>query len=131
MTVIQDVKSRSDIVDVVSDRVALAKSGSNFKAACPFHAEKTPSFYVFPDRQTWRCFGACAEGGDVISFTMKAENLDFAQALNQLADRAGVTIPTPADQETGGGAGQGERGGFGFLQKPPEIGWRREGQAVP
>ena len=95
MTVIQDVKGRSDIVDVVSERIALAKSGSNFKAACPFHAEKTPSFYVFPDRQTWRCFGACAEGGDVISFTMKAENLDFAQALNQLADRAGVTIPTP------------------------------------
>ena len=95
MTVIQDVKGRSDIVDVVSERIALAKSGSNFKAACPFHAEKTPSFYVFPDRQTWRCFGACAEGGDVISFTMKAENLDFAQALNQLAERAGVTIPTP------------------------------------
>ena len=95
MTVIQEVKSRSDIVDVVSERVALAKSGSNFKAACPFHAEKTPSFYVFPDRQTWRCFGACAEGGDVISFTMKVENLDFAQALNQLAERAGVTIPTP------------------------------------
>ena len=95
MTVIQDVKSRSDIVDVVSDRVTLAKSGRNFKAACPFHTEKTPSFYVFPDRQTWRCFGACAEGGDVISFTMKAESLDFAQALNQLAARAGVTIPTP------------------------------------
>ena len=95
MTVIQDVKGRSDIVDIVSERISLAKSGSNFKAACPFHAEKTPSFYVFPDRQTWRCFGACAEGGDVISFTMKAENLDFAQALNQLAERAGVTIPTP------------------------------------
>ena len=95
MTVIQEVKSRSDIVDVVSDRVTLAKSGRNFKAACPFHAEKTPSFYVFPERQTWRCFGACAEGGDVISFTMKAESLDFAQALGQLAQRAGVTMPTP------------------------------------
>ena len=95
MTAIQDVKSRSDIVDVVSDRVALAKSGRNFKAACPFHTEKTPSFYVFPDRQTWRCFGACAEGGDVISFVMKAESLEFAQALSRLADRAGVTLPTP------------------------------------
>ena len=95
MTAIQDVKSRSDIVDVVSDRVTLAKSGRNFKAACPFHAEKTPSFYVFPDRQTWRCFGACADGGDVISFTMKAESLDFAQALSRLAERAGVALPTP------------------------------------
>ena len=94
MTAIQDVKSRSDIVDIVSDRVTLAKSGRNFKAACPFHTEKTPSFYVFPERQTWRCFGACAEGGDVISFTMKTEGLDFAQALGRLADRAGVTLPT-------------------------------------
>ena len=108
MTAIQDVKSRSDIVDIVSDRVTLAKSGSNFKAACPFHTEKTPSFYVFPDRQTWRCFGACAEGGDVISFVMKAESLEFAQALSRLADRAGVTLPTPADQEAGRGPGRRE-----------------------
>jgi DNA primase len=94
MTVVQDVKSRADIVEVISDYVALQKAGRNFKANCPFHTEKTPSFIVFPERQSWRCFGACATGGDVISFVMKAENQDFAQALAHLAQRAGVTLPS-------------------------------------
>ena len=94
MTAVQDVKSRADIVEIISDYAALQKAGRNFKANCPFHTEKTPSFIVFPERQTWRCFGACAIGGDVISFVMKAENQDFSQALSNLAQRTGVTLPS-------------------------------------
>ena len=94
MTIVQDVKSRAEIVEVISDYAALQKAGRNFKANCPFHTEKTPSLIVFPERQTWRCFGACATGGDVISFVMKAENQDFSQALTALAQRTGVTLPS-------------------------------------
>ena len=94
MTAVQDVKSRADIVEVVSEHVTLQRAGRNFKANCPFHAERTPSFIVFPERQTWRCFGACATGGDVISFVMKTENQDFAQALTALAQRTGVQLPS-------------------------------------
>ncbi len=92
MTQIDDVKSRLDIVELVGGYVNLQRSGSSFKAVCPFHQERTPSFYVFPDRQSWRCFGACAEGGDALSFVMKAERLDFRDALHRLAARVGVTI---------------------------------------
>jgi DNA primase len=98
MTVVQDVKSRAEIVEIISDYAALQKAGRNFKANCPFHTEKTPSFIVFPERQTWRCFGACATGGDVISFIMKAENKDFSEALSNLAQRTGVTLPTRQDR---------------------------------
>ena len=101
MTAVQDVKSRADIVEVVSDYVALQKAGRNFKANCPFHTEKTPSFIVFPERQAWRCFGACATGGDVISFVMKAENQDFTEALSNLAQRTGVTLPSRQNREKG------------------------------
>ena len=99
MTAVQDVKGRADIVEVVSDYVALQKAGRNFKANCPFHTEKTPSFTVFPERQAWRCFGACATGGDVISFVMKAENQDFTEALSQLAQRTGVTLPSRQNRD--------------------------------
>ena len=94
MTVVDDVKSRLDILEVVSGYVPLNRSGRSYKAPCPFHQEKTPSFFVFPDRQTWRCFGACATGGDVFSFVMLAENLEFAEVLNRLAQQAGVVLPT-------------------------------------
>ena len=93
MTVVDDIKGRLDIVEVVSQQVALQRSGRSYKANCPFHQERTPSFHVFPDRQSWRCFGACATGGDVFSFVMRAENLEFAEALRQLAQQAGVALP--------------------------------------
>ena len=92
MTAVDDVKSRLDIVEVISQRVPLQRSGNSYKAPCPFHQEKTPSFHVFPDRQSWRCFGACATGGDVLSFVMKAEGLEFGEALKQMAQVAGVTL---------------------------------------
>ena len=90
MTLIDEVKSRTDIVDVVANYVDLDTSSRNPKARCPFHTERTPSFYVFPETGTWRCFGACATGGDAISFVMKREGFEFKDALHLLADRAGV-----------------------------------------
>ncbi len=93
MTIVDDIKSRLDILAVVSQSVALLRSGRSYKANCPFHQERTPSFYVFPERQSWRCFGACATGGDLFTFIMRAENLDFAEALKRLAQQAGVALP--------------------------------------
>ncbi|RME42155.1 MAG: DNA primase, partial [Chloroflexi bacterium] len=92
MSVIDQVKERLDLVDVVSGYVALKKAGQNFKGLCPFHAEKTPSFVVFPETQTWHCFGACSTGGDVFTFIERIEGLDFAGALRMLAERAGVEL---------------------------------------
>ncbi len=96
MSAIDEVKQRLDIVQLVSEYVSLKKSGRNFKALCPFHAENTPSFFVFPERQSWHCFGACGAGGDVFSFIMKKEGFDFAQALRLLAEKAGVTLGAPS-----------------------------------
>jgi DNA primase len=92
MSAVDDVKARLDIVEVVGGYTRLQKAGRYFRAVCPFHQEKTPSFYVYPERQSWHCFGACATGGDVIAFVSKKENLDFQGTLRLLADRAGVEL---------------------------------------
>lgn len=93
MSSLDDIKARLDIVDVVTDYVPeLKRAGKNYHACCPFHQERTPSFVVFPDSQTWRCFGACATGGDLVSFVIKADAVDFRQALRSLGERAGVVI---------------------------------------
>ncbi|MFW5713093.1 MAG: DNA primase [Brevefilum sp.] len=102
MTAVDEIKNRLDIVDVVSETVNLRHSGKNYTGFCPFHKNtNTPAFVVFPDTQTWRCFGQCNEGGDVFSFIMKREGWDFPEALRRLAERAGVTLQefTPEQQE--------------------------------
>lgn len=100
--VVRLVKENADIVSVIGEHVKLRRSGMNFKGLCPFHAEKTPSFMVHPERQTFHCFG-CSEGGDVFSFVTKYHNLSFPEALKELAERFNITLPERAlsghDQE--------------------------------
>lgn len=102
MSTIDEIKNRIDIVDLVSETVQLRRTGKNYIGFCPFHSNsRTPAFVVFPDTQTWRCFGQCNEGGDIFSFKMKKEGWDFSEALSRLAEQAGVELKplTPVEQE--------------------------------
>ena len=89
---IDDLLNRTDIVEVVGARVQLKKAGKNYTARCPFHNEKTPSFSVSPDKQFYYCFG-CGAGGNALGFIMDHDNLDFPQAVEDLAKRAGMDVP--------------------------------------
>ncbi|HJM37081.1 MAG TPA: DNA primase, partial [Dehalococcoidales bacterium] len=94
MSVVDEVKQGTDIVAVIAQYTTLSKAGRTLRALCPFHSEKHPSFFVYPEQQSWHCFGSCSTGGDVFSFLMKKENINFGETLRFLAQRAGVTIPS-------------------------------------
>lgn len=89
---VEEIRQRSDIVDIISSYVKLQKKGNNHLGLCPFHSEKTPSFSVSPQKQMYHCFG-CGVGGNVVTFIMEYENYSFIEALKFLADRAGITMP--------------------------------------
>ncbi|MEA1925902.1 MAG: DNA primase [Patescibacteria group bacterium] len=90
--VTEQIKERINVVDVISEYLKLEKAGANYKALCPFHNEKTPSFIVNPERNFWYCFG-CQKGGDIFSFIMEMEGMEFRDALERLAERAGIELP--------------------------------------
>ena len=89
---IEEVRSRNDIVDVISGYVRLTKKGSTYFGLCPFHNEKTGSFSVSPNKQMYYCFG-CGAGGNVFTFLMQYENFSFPEAMEALAERAGIELP--------------------------------------
>jgi DNA primase len=96
--IVADIKSKLSVVDVVGETVALKRAGTAYKGLCPFHAEKTPSFIVNPDRESWHCFG-CGEGGDIFTFVMRRDGLEFREALERLAERAGVELSERSARE--------------------------------
>jgi DNA primase len=96
--IVADIKSRLPVVELVGETVALKRAGSAYKGLCPFHAEKTPSFIVTPDRESWHCFG-CGKGGDIFTFLMERDGVDFREALTRLAERAGVELSGQSARE--------------------------------
>jgi DNA primase len=92
--IVEKVRETADIVEVISDHIALKPAGRNFKALCPFHPEKTPSFVVSPEKQIYHCFG-CGAGGNVFNFLMQTENITFPEAVRNLAGRYGIKVPKP------------------------------------
>ena len=95
---LDEIKSKNDIVDIVSQYVVLKRSGRNFFGLCPFHKEKSPSFSVSPDKQIFHCFG-CGVGGNVFHFISKIENVNFKESVELLAGRAGIELPTSDNAE--------------------------------
>ena len=89
---VEEIKSRCDLVEIISEQIRLEKRGGNYVGLCPFHQEKTPSFSVSPDKQLYYCFG-CGASGDIFSFVMQTENISFAETIPLLARRAGVVLP--------------------------------------
>jgi DNA primase len=89
--VIDEVRARADIVDIIGEVVPLKKSGREYKANCPFHEERTPSFYVVPDKGFYKCFG-CGKSGSVFDFVMERMGMDFVEAVKYVAGRAGVEV---------------------------------------
>ena len=102
---IEEIRSRTDIVQVIGERVPLKRAGSAWKACCPFHHEKTPSFTVNPSRQTYKCFG-CGEGGDVFKFLMKHDGMTFLDAVRHLGEKCGVEI---VEEDDGGRGARARR----------------------
>src|SRR3989338_9572708 len=100
-TVIDEIHARADIVDLIGRYVPLKRAGRHFKAHCPFHKERTPSFMVNTDKQIFHCFG-CGVGGNIFSFLMQHDRLTFPEAVRSLAEHAGVPLPEP---EAGGAGG--------------------------
>ncbi len=98
-SVTEEIKAKIDIINYISQYVPLKKAGRYYKACCPFHAEKTPSFVVNEDSQSWRCFGACAEGGDLFNFAMKQNGWSFPEALEELGKQAGVEVRRQSSQD--------------------------------
>lgn len=96
--IIDEIRSSNNILDVISQYVILKRGGRNYSGLCPFHKEKSPSFYVSPDKQIFHCFG-CGEGGDVIAFIRKIENITFKESVEALAERANIKLPTLVDTE--------------------------------
>ena len=91
MNEVQEIKNRLDLIEFIQSRVPLKNAGRHFKGLCPFHNEKSPSFMVSPERQVWHCFG-CGKGGSIFDFLMEYEHIDFVEALETLAEHAGVTL---------------------------------------
>src|SRR6202030_4769080 len=95
---LDELRSRVSLADLVGKRVRLARNGHEYGGLCPFHNEKTPSFYVVEDKGFFHCFG-CGAHGDAIGFVMRSENLDFIEAVERLADEAGLAVPQQTPQE--------------------------------
>ena len=129
---LEEIRSRNDIVDIIGGYVKLQRKGSNYFGLCPFHNEKTPSFSVSPSKQMYYCFG-CHRGGSVFTFLMEYENLSFDEAVHQLAERAGMQLPEHLRDIAGqppAAAARRQQAGRGVLLSEAEIGSRRTGTPV-